>query len=162
VGGVNPPDRPTVTMDLTRMDRVLEVDEVSLAAHVEGGAYGPRIEDQLRPRGLTLRHFPQSWEWSTLGGWIATRAGVHYATRWTHVHSLVDGLEWQTPAGRWDSRRLPASGAGPSPDRLLLGSEGSLGVVTDAWVRVQRRPTFRSQATVTFHGTTEAAAAVRA
>src|SRR5690606_39533884 len=90
VGGVNPPDRPTVTMDLTRMDRVLEVDEVSLAAHVEGGAYGPRIEDQLRPRGLTLRHFPQSWEWSTLGGWIATRAGGHYATRWTHDGALVE------------------------------------------------------------------------
>lgn len=161
VGGVTPPDRPTVTMDLTRMDRVREVDGVSLAAHVEGGALGPRIEDQLRPRGLTLRHFPQSWEWSTLGGWIATRAGGHYATRWTHVDDLVEAVGAQTPAGRWESRRLPASGAGPSPDRMLLGSEGTLGVVTDAWVRVQRRPTFRSQASVAFPDTTTAARAVR-
>ncbi len=161
VGGVNPPGGPTVTLDLTRMDRVLEVDEVSLAARVQGGALGPRIEDQLRPRGLTLRHFPQSWEFSTLGGWIATRAGGHYATRWTHVDDLVEAVGAVTPAGRWDSRRLPASGAGPSPDRLLLGSEGALGVVTDAWVRVQRRPTFRAQASVRFADETAAAAAVR-
>jgi alkyldihydroxyacetonephosphate synthase len=161
VGGVTPPDAPTVTLDLTAMDRVLEVDPTSLAAHVQAGALGPRIEQQLRPHDLTLRHFPQSWEFSTLGGWIATRAGGHYATRWTHVDDLVESVGAQTPAGRWESRRLPASGAGPSPDRLLLGSEGSLGVVTDAWVRVQRRPTFRAQASVSFPTTTAGAAAVR-
>ncbi len=161
VGGVNPPDRPTVTLDLTRMDRVVEVDEVSLAAHVEAGALGPRIEDQLRPHGLTLRHFPQSWEFSTLGGWIATRAGGHFATRWTHIDDMVEAIGAQTPAGRWDSRRLPASGAGPSPDRMLLGSEGTMGVITDAWVRVQRRPTFRSRASVTFPDVTAGARAVR-
>ena len=162
VGGVTPPDGPTVTLDLTRMDRVREVDPTSLAAHVEAGALGPRIEDQLRPHGLTLRHFPQSWEFSTLGGGIATRAGGHFATRWTHVDDLVESVGAETPSGRWDSRRLPASGAGPSPDRMLLGSEGSLGVITDAWVRVQRRPTFRAQASVTFADTTAGARAVRA
>ena len=162
VGGVTPPDGPTVTLDLTRMDRVVEVDATSLAAHVEAGALGPRIEDQLRPHGLTLRHFPQSWEYSTLGGWIATRAGGHFATRWTHIDDLVESIGAETPSGRWDSRRLPASGAGPSPDRLLLGSEGSLGVITDAWVRVQRRPTFRAQASVTFPDPTVGAQAVRA
>lgn len=161
VGGVTPPDHPTVTLDLTRMDRVVEVDATSLAAHVEAGALGPRIEEQLRPHGLTLRHFPQSWEFSTLGGWIATRAGGHYATRWTHVDDLVESVGAETPAGRWDSRRLPASGAGPSPDRMLLGSEGALGVITDAWVRVQRRPTFRAQASVAFVDTTAGARAVR-
>ena len=161
VGGITPPDAPTVTMDLTRMDRVVEVDAVSLAAHVEAGALGPRIEEQLRPHGLTLRHFPQSWEFSTLGGWIATRAGGHFATRWTHIDDLVEAIGAQTPAGRWDSRRLPASGAGPSPDRMLLGSEGTLGVITDAWVRIQRRPTFRSQASVTFPDPASGARAVR-
>ncbi len=162
VGGVTPPDGPTVTLDLTHMDRVVEVDPVSLAAHVEAGALGPRIEDQLRPHGLTLRHFPQSWEFSTLGGWIATRAGGHFATRWTHIDDLVESVGAETPTGRWDSRRLPASGAGPSPDRMLLGSEGTLGVITDAWVRVQRRPTFRAQASVTFPDPTAGARAVRA
>lgn len=162
VGGVTPPDRPTVTLDMTRMDRVVEVDAVSLAAKVEAGALGPRIEDQLRAHGLTLRHFPQSWEFSTLGGWIATRAGGHFATRWTHVDDLVESIGAATPAGRWDSRRLPASGAGPSPDRMLLGSEGALGVVTDAWVRVQRRPTFRSRASIAFADLAAGAQAVRA
>jgi alkyldihydroxyacetonephosphate synthase len=148
VGGVTPPDGPTVTLDLSRMDRVLEIDTVSRAAHVQAGALGPGIEDQLRPHGLTLRHFPQSWEFSTLGGWIATRAGGHYATRLTHIDDLVESIGAETPAGRWESRRLPGSGAGPSPDRLLLGSEGTLGVITDAWMRVQQRPTFRAQASV--------------
>lgn len=161
VGGVTPPDRPTVTLDLTRMDRVVDVDTVSLAAHIEAGAMGPGIEEQLRPLGLTLRHFPQSWEFSTLGGWLATRAGGHYATRWTHIDDMVESVGAETPTGRWDSRRLPASGAGPSPDRMLLGSEGTLGVVTDAWVRVQRRPTFRARASVAFPDVTAGGRAVR-
>jgi alkyldihydroxyacetonephosphate synthase len=162
VGGVTPPPGPTVSLDLELLDQVLEVDEVSLAAHVQGGALGPAIEDQLRPRGVTLRHFPQSWEFSTLGGWIATRAGGHFATGPTHIDDLVEAVSATTPSGRWSSRRLPASGAGPSPDRLLLGSEGTLGVVTDAWVRVQRRPRSRGQASVTFDGEVAALDAVRA
>ncbi len=162
VGGVTPPDGPTATMDLTRMDRVREVDVTSLAAHIEAGALGPGIEDQLRPHGLTLRHFPQSWQWSTLGGWIATRAGGHFATRWTHIDDFVESVGAETPTGRWESRRLPASGAGPSPDRMLLGSEGTLGVITDAWLRVQRRPRFRSQASLTFGDAAAGARAVRA
>lgn len=162
VGGVNPPDGPTVTLDCSRMDRVVEVDGVSLAAHVQAGALGPRIEQQLLPHGLTLRHFPQSWEYSSLGGWIATRAGGHYATGWTHIDDFVEAVGAETPVGRWDSRRLPASGAGPSPDRLMLGSEGRLGVVTDAWVRVQRRPTFRARASVLFDDVVAGTRAVRA
>lgn len=152
VGGVTTPlvDRPVVAMDLERFAGVDEVDEVSLAAHVRGGTYGPAINDALRDRGLTLRFFPQSWEFSTLGGWVATRAGGHFATGPTHIDDLVESIDAVTPAGRWASRRLPASGAGPSPDRLLLGSEGAFGVITGAWVRVQRRPMFRASATVAF------------
>jgi alkyldihydroxyacetonephosphate synthase len=162
VGGVTPPDRPNVSLDLERLDRVLEVDEVSLAARVQAGVLGPSLEDQLRPRGLTFRHFPQSWEFSSLGGWLVTRAGGHFATGPTHVDDLVEAITAETPAGRWSSTRLPASGAGPSPDRLLLGSEGTLGVVTEAWIRVQRRPRSRAQATVAFPTTAAALAAVRA
>ncbi len=162
VGGVTPPPGPTVSLDLTRLDRVLELDEESGAARIQGGALGPVIADQLRPRGWTLRHFPQSWEFSTLGGWIVTRAGGHFATGPTHIDDLVESVTAITPAGRWSSRRLPASGAGPSPDRLLLGSEGTLGIVTEAWVRLQRRPRSRAQATVAFATEAAALAGVRA
>jgi alkyldihydroxyacetonephosphate synthase len=163
VGGVNPPEdpRPVVTLDLERLDRVTDVDAVSLAARIEGGAFGPGIEDQLRPHGLTLRHFPQSWEFSTLGGWLATRAGGHYATLATHIDDLTESIEAVTPTGRWTSRRLPGSGAGPSPDRLLLGSEGAFGILTAAWMRVQRRPVFRAQATVRFPTFSQGSAALR-
>ncbi len=163
VGGVRPPDGiPSVSLDLRGLARLVDLDATSRAAHLQGGATGPQVEDLLRPHGLTLRHFPQSWEFSTLGGWIATRAGGHFATRMTHIDDLVEAIGATTPAGRWESRRLPGSGAGPSPDRLLLGSEGTLGVITDAWVRVQPRPTFRAQATVTFDTFTRGARAVRA
>ncbi|OJU95682.1 MAG: FAD-binding oxidoreductase [Solirubrobacterales bacterium 67-14] len=153
-GGVEPrladPDRPVVSLDMTRMNRLLEVDETSLAARIQAGARGPELEEQLKARGLTLRHFPQSFEYATLGGWIVTRAGGHFATGETHVDDLTESIRALTPAGEWESRRLPGSGAGPSPDRMLLGSEGILGVVTEAWMRVRPRPDFKATATVEF------------
>jgi alkyldihydroxyacetonephosphate synthase len=126
VGGVEPAVGDgyagSASIDLRRLDRVLEVDEVSRAALIQAGATGPGLEDQLRGHGLTLRHFPQSFEYSTLGGWIATRAGGHFATLYTHIDDLVESVRALTPRGVWEGRRLPGSGAGPSPDRLLLGS----------------------------------------
>jgi alkyldihydroxyacetonephosphate synthase len=163
VGGVEPPgDRPAVTIDLGSMDRVLEIDSVSRAALIQAGALGPRLEEQLRERGLTLRHFPQSFEYSTLGGWIATRAGGHYATLHTHIDDFVESIRALTPRGVWESRRLPGSGAGPSPDRLLIGSEGILGVITEAWMRLQDAPHFKESAAVVFDSFGSGAAAVRA
>src|SRR5690349_6489372 len=151
VGGVEPRvDGPAVTLDLGRLDRVLEVDATSRAARVQGGVLGPHLEDQLRPHGLTLRHFPQSFEFSTLGGWLATRAGGHFATLHTHIDDLTESMRVVAPSGVIESRRLPGSGAGPSPDRLFLGSEGTLGVITEAWVRLQQRPRWRRTASVTF------------
>jgi alkyldihydroxyacetonephosphate synthase len=163
VGGVEAPlgERPVVTMDLRRLDRLVEVDPTSLAARIEAGATGPRLEEQLREHGLTMRCFPQSFEYATLGGWIATRAGGHFATKETHVDDLVESVRAVTPRGTWESRRLPGSGAGPSPDRLLLGSEGTLGVVTDAWVRVRPRPEWKAAATVRFERFGDACEAVR-
>ncbi len=151
VEGTNvPDDRPTVTIDLRRLDQVLEIDETSRAARIQGGALGPAIESQLRPHGFTLRHFPQSFEWSTLGGWIATRSGGHYATNHTHIDDFVESTRMLTPAGWWESRRLPGSGAGPSPDRMVIGSEGTLGIISEAWMRIQRRPSYRASAGMTF------------
>ncbi len=151
-----------VALDLGALDRVLEVDAVSGAARIQAGALGPALEQQLAPHGLTLRHFPQSFQLSTLGGWIATRAGGHFATGETHIDDLVESVRAITPVGVWESRRLPGSGAGPSPDRLLLGSEGTLGVITEAWVRVRPKPTERAGRAVRFADFAAGAAAVRA
>jgi len=163
VGGVEARlgDRPVVCLDLKRLDRVLEVDAESLAARIQAGALGPGLEDQLRKHGLTLRHFPQSFEYSTLGGWIATRAGGHFATLYTHIDDLVESVRAITPRGTWESRRLPGSGAGPSPDRALIGSEGILGVIAESWVRVRPRPRFKSSCGVEFDDFYAAARAVR-
>jgi alkyldihydroxyacetonephosphate synthase len=150
-----------VTIDLGALDRVLEVDEVSRSALIQAGAPGPTLEDQLRKRGLTMRCFPQSFEFSTLGGWVATRAGGHFATKLTHVDDMVESVRAITPEGVWQSRRLPGSGAGPSPDRMLIGSEGILGVITEAWVRVLPRPRFKASCGVEFETFGAGATAVR-
>ncbi len=109
-----------------------------------------------------MRHYPQSFEFSTLGGWIATRSGGHFATLYTHIDDFVESLRTVTPAGIMESRRLPGSGAGPSPDRMMIGSEGSLGIITEAWMRLQGRPRFRADAVFGFPDFFAAARAVRA
>ncbi len=166
VGGVEPPAdgdwRGSVSIDLTRLDRVLEVDRASRAARVQGGVLGPSLEDQLRPHNYTLRHYPQSFEFSTLGGWIATRSGGHFATLYTHIDDFVESVRVLTPTGIVESRRLPGSGAGPSPDRMFIGSEGILGIITEAWMRLQDRPKFRAGASVAFPDFIAGANAVRA
>ena len=151
-----------VTIDLKALDRVLEVDPMSLSARIQAGATGPGLEEQLGEHGLTLRHFPQSFQFSTLGGWVATRAGGHFATLYTHIDDLVESVRALTPIGVWESRRLPGSGAGVSPDRMLIGSEGTLGVITEAWVRVRPRPTRRASAPVRFSEFAAGVEAVRA
>lgn len=152
VDGVTPPEGwdGIVTIDMDQFDRVLEIDKTSRAARIQAGVYGPALEDQLRPHGLTLRHFPQSFTMSTLGGWIATRSGGHYATNHTHIDDFVESVRMLTPAGWWEKRRLPGEGAGPDPNRLVIGSEGILGIITEAWMRIQVRPKFRATAGVTF------------
>jgi alkyldihydroxyacetonephosphate synthase len=167
VGGVEPRlDRArykgALTIDLTRMGRVIEIDRTSRAARIAAGAFGPGLEEQLRPHQLTLRHFPQSFEYSTLGGWIATRSGGHFATLYTHIDDFVESLVVVTPAGRIETRRLPGSGAGPSPDRMFIGSEGTLGIIAEAWMRLQDRPRFRAGGAVRFADLFTAARAVRA
>ena len=142
--------RGTACVDMSKMNKVLEIDTASRAARIQAGATGPQISLQLAAQGLTLRHYPQSFELSTLGGWIATRAGGHYATLYTHIDDLVQAVRVLTPSGVIETRRLPASGAGPAPERLFLGSEGTLGIVTEAWIRVQLRPRWRASASVHF------------
>ncbi|MDQ6691374.1 MAG: FAD-binding oxidoreductase, partial [Candidatus Dormibacteraeota bacterium] len=166
VGGVEAPpdtDRGVISIDMRRLNQVLEVDRVSRAARIQGGALGPELEAQLKPHGLTLRHFPQSFELSTLGGWIATRSGGHFATLYTHIDEFVESMRVVTPSGLIETRRLPGDGAGPKADRLFLGSEGTLGLITEAWMRLQDRPRFRAGLTsefISFEAATEAIRAV--
>ncbi|MBV8991756.1 MAG: FAD-binding oxidoreductase [Solirubrobacterales bacterium] len=165
VGGVEPDVGEsyggTVSVDLENFNGVFEVDRESRAARIGAGTLGPAIEAQLKPHDVTLRHFPQSFEFSSLGGWIATRSGGHFATLHTHIDEFVEAVRVVTPSGVLQSRRLPASGAGPSVERLFEGSEGTLGVITEAWMRVQPRPRFRAGASVYFADFADAVGAAR-
>lgn len=154
--------KATISIDMMAMDQILEIDKTSRAARVQAGIYGPALEAGLKPHGLTMRHFPQSFEFSTLGGWIATRGGGHYASLYTHIDDFVESTRMVTPFGVIETRRLPGSGAGPSADRMIIGSEGTLGIITEAWMRLQDRPTFRASAAVQYKTMEQAAEAVRA
>ena len=168
VGGVELPAAArggwagVASIDLAALAGVHEVDDVSGAARIGAGTLGPDVEAGLAAHGLTLRHFPQSFAHSTLGGWIATRAGGHYATGPTHIDDFVEALTVVTPRGVVATRRLPASGAGPDPHRLWLGSEGALGVITEAWMRVTARQRWRARASIEFRRWDDAVAATRA
>jgi len=167
VGGVDAAaakgDREAVVcLDLGALAGVLEVDATSRLARIAAGTFGPRLDDELAPHGFTLRHFPQSYEFSTLGGWLATRAGGHYATGPTHIDDHCHAVTLVTPRGTIATHRHPASGAGPEPQRLVIGSEGALGVITEAWMRVVPKPTWRASASLAFATFEAGAAAARA
>ena len=150
-----------ISLDLRNLNQVLEIDKESRAARIQAGILGPALEEELKKSNLTLRHFPQSFEHSTLGGWIATRSGGHFATLYTHIDDFVESTTMVTPKGVIESRRLPGSGAGPSPDRIVIGSEGVLGIITEAWMRLQERPQFRASCPVLFDDYEKALKATR-
>ena len=146
VGGVEPwrgACESVVALDLARLDRLLAVDPVSLTATVQAGMTGPALEAALQERGLTLGHFPQSFEFSTVGGWVATRSAGQASTGYGRIDALVVALRVVTPSGEIATRALPASAAGPSLRELLVGSEGALGVITEVVLRVRPRPAVR-------------------
>jgi alkyldihydroxyacetonephosphate synthase len=139
-----------ISLDMSYMNALSEIDTYSRSAKFQTGILGPQLETKLKKYGLTLRHFPQSFEFSSLGGWIATRAGGHFAMGPTHIDDLLESVEVITPSGKTVSRRLPASGAGPDENRLWLGSEGILGIITSAYVKVQPRPIYVAKADILF------------
>ncbi len=122
------------------MDALVEADPVSLTATLEPGCTGPRVEELLAAEGLTLGHFPQSWEYATLGGFVATRSAGRASTGYGRIDELVLGLRAATPVGTVDLPPLPASAAGPDLRGLLVGSEGTLGVITQATLAVRPQP----------------------
>ncbi len=153
-GGVEPTKNTSyqgiITVDMKHFDQVLEVDVKSRSARIQAGMFGPAIDRALKPHGLTLRHYPQSFEFSTLGGWIVTRSGGHFATLYTHIDEFVQSVTMLSPSGKTVTRRLPGSGAGPSEERLISGSEGIFGIVTEAWMRLQTIPEYKAKQSVNF------------
>jgi alkyldihydroxyacetonephosphate synthase len=146
VGGVDPVADgfpAVVSLDLARLDRVVAVDRTSLTATLEAGLSGPEAERQLAAEGVTLGHFPQSFEHSTVGGWVATRSAGQASTGYGRIDELVEGLRLIAPAGEVARRPVPATAAGPDVRQLLVGSEGVLGVICEATLRVRPLPTAR-------------------
>lgn len=143
VGGVEPRRNglaAAISLDLARMDRLLTADAVSLTATLEPGCTGPRVEELLAAEGLTLGHFPQSWEYATLGGFVATRSAGRASTGYGRIDELVLGLQLAAPAGTIELPPVPATAAGPGLRGLIVGSEGTLGVITAATLAVRRAP----------------------
>jgi alkyldihydroxyacetonephosphate synthase len=143
VGGVEPLRDgmdAVVSLDLGRMATLDGVDERSLTADFGPGMRGPQVEAALAARGLTLGHFPQSFEYATVGGWVATRSAGQASTGYGSIEKLVCGLRCVTPAGDFDLPAVPATAAGPGLRQLLVGSEGSLGVITQATLKIRPRP----------------------
>jgi len=143
VGGVEPlrgPFRSVVSLDLSLMDRLLEHDRGALTARLEPGISGPAAEAALNPHGLTIGHFPQSFEYATVGGWVATRSAGQASTGYGRVDENVLGLQLSAPAGTLGAKPLPASAAGPDLRQLVIGSEGALGVITEVTVSVHPAP----------------------
>jgi alkyldihydroxyacetonephosphate synthase len=146
VGGVEPLRGrfpAVIALDLARMDRLLAVDPLSLTATVQPGMTGPALEQALAEHALTLGHFPQSFEYSTVGGWVATRSAGQASTGYGRIDALVLALQVATPSGELLLRPVPASAAGPSLRELLVGSEGTLGVICEVTLRVRARPSVR-------------------
>jgi alkyldihydroxyacetonephosphate synthase len=132
-----------ISLDLARMDRVVDLDRVSLTATLEPGLLGPQLERLLANAGLTLGHFPQSFEFSTVGGWVATRSAGQASMGYGRIDEVVEAVRCVSPVGEVSTREVPASAAGPSLRELLVGSEGTLGVITGATVRVRALPQAR-------------------
>ena len=147
VGGVEPLRRRgfkgAITIDLRRMNRIVEVDAVSLTATIEAGISGPDLEDALNRKGFSLSHFPQSFQFSVLGGWIATRSAGQVSTKYGKIEDMVESLTLISPNGRLETKAVPASASGPELKQLVIGSEGTLGVITKAKLRIHRVPEVR-------------------
>jgi alkyldihydroxyacetonephosphate synthase len=163
VGGVEPrDDRVTVTLDLTRLNRLLALDAVSHIATIEAGILGPDLERALNARGFTLGHLPQSFEFSTLGGWLATRGAGLSSTKYGKIESMTVSLRVATPRGLIETRTVPATAAGPSLLQLLIGSEGTLGVITQATMRLRELPKTKDYRALLFKHFADGVAAIRA
>lgn len=135
--------RPVISVDLSLLNHVLEIDAHSRLARVQAGILGPQLEEQLAAQGYTLGHFPDSFNHSTLGGWIATRSSGMQSDAYGDIADLTRGLRVVTPSGMLVVKPVPAASNGPSVREMVLGSEGRLGVITEATIKVRQLPEAR-------------------
>lgn len=144
VGGVEPLDRDgfsgSISVDLRRMDSVLHVDAESRRAKFEAGIWGPQLEEELSRRGLYLGHAPESFNFSGLGGWIASRSAGRQSTGYGKIEEMVEAVRMVTPRGIIDTLDVPASATGPDMVQVVCGSEGVLGIITEATMKVRPLP----------------------
>ncbi len=144
VGGVNAVAKSlggaVLTLDTTLMTRIIQIDKVSMTARIEAGIYGPHLEEQLQAHGVTLGHYPQSFPFSTLGGWIAARGAGQQSNRYGKAEKWLVSAKLATPKGFWTTEATPASAAGPNLNQLVAGSEGTLGVIVEATVKIHEVP----------------------
>lgn len=144
VGGVNAMARSlggaVLTLDTTLMTRIIQIDKMSMTARIEAGIYGPQLEEQLQAHGVTLGHYPQSFPLSTLGGWIAARGAGQQSNRYGKAEKWLVSAKLATPRGFWTTEATPASAAGPNLNQLVAGSEGILGVIVEATVKIYELP----------------------
>lgn len=154
-------ERPVISVDLGRLDQVLEIDAHSRLARVQAGVLGPRLEEQLAAEGYTIGHFPDSFNHSTLGGWIATRSSGMQSDAYGDIADLTRGLRVVAPSGTLVVRPVPATSNGPSIREMILGSEGRLGIITEATVHVRPIPASRTILGYLFPGWSEGLAAMR-
>ncbi|MGB9586093.1 MAG: FAD-binding oxidoreductase, partial [Anaerolineales bacterium] len=142
VGHINPlaEYKPVLTVSLEKMNQLLNLDEFAQVATFQAGVNGPSLEKQLRSHGYTLGHYPQSFEYSTLGGWIATRSSGQQSYYYGRIERLFAGGEVETPCGTLRIPHYPASAAGPNLAEIVLGSEGRLGIISQATLRVRKIP----------------------
>jgi alkyldihydroxyacetonephosphate synthase len=161
LGGVEPPDddRPVITLDLANLDRVLCVDPISRKARIQAGATGPEIESQLNAQGFTLGHFPQSFEFSTLGGWIATRSAGQNSNGYGKIEDMTQAVRAVTPAGVIETKGAPSTASGPSLLQQIIGSEGAYGIITEAWMRIRPLPAMQDYRGILFLGLEDGIAA---
>ncbi len=146
VGSLEAPadeQRPVISVDLGRLNQVLDIDEDSRLARIQAGALGPDLEAQLNARGWTMGHFPDSFTHSTLGGWIATRSSGMQSDVYGDIGQITKAVRAVTPGGVLATRAVPSQSTGPSVLQLMLGSEGRLGLITEATVQVHRLPAKR-------------------
>ncbi|HYD95924.1 MAG TPA: FAD-binding oxidoreductase [Noviherbaspirillum sp.] len=163
VGHLSAPEdeRPVLTVNLSRLSRLIDFNPEAQLATFGAGIAGPDLEAQLRARGYTLGHFPQSFEYSTLGGWVVTRSSGQQSLRYGRIEQLFAGGRIETPSGSLRIPTFPASAAGTDLREIVLGSEGRLGILTEATVRITRLPESESFHAVFFPGWMEAESAVR-
>jgi alkyldihydroxyacetonephosphate synthase len=162
-GHINPQpgEVPKLTLDLSRMDHLIDLDDTSQLATFQAGVRGPHLETQLRAHGYTLGHFPQSFEFSTLGGWIATRSAGQQSCYYGRIEDLFAGGRVLAPTGRLNLPAYPASAAGPDIRQVILGSEGRYGIITQATVRISQISAAEGFYAVFFHDWESGVSAVR-